>query len=161
MICAIEKNLLCDNFLNTQFLSNIGITDKINFNLNDIYYFGNYDNNKLHIIKRKINNNKESIKKAVNRGVKFIITGNSINLFNNNFNSKDINLFNTYNDKSFRYKRHKLLFRNDKVNNRIIRINNLNSAHNSNFRYKNLICINYKTTIDKIIKMTKHSTLSS
>ncbi len=160
MIKAIEKDLLCDSFLNTQFLSNIGITDKINFNLNDIYYFGNYDNDKIGIIKKKINNNKNNIKKAVNRGVKFIITGNSIKLFNNNFNTSDINLFNTYNDKSFKHKRHKLCFKKHKHNYKIKYINNLDNANNDNFRYKNLICINDKISIDDIIKKTKYITLS-
>ena len=160
MIRAIEKDLLCDSFLNTRFLKNIDVNDKINFNLNDIYYFGNYDKDKLNIIRKKINSNKRSIRKAVNRGVKFIITGNSIKLFNNNFNTKDINLFNTYNDKSFKCRRRQILFKNYRKSNKIKYIDNLDNANNDNFRYKNLICINNKVTIDDIIKKTKHITLS-
>ena len=160
MIKAIEKDLLEDNFLNTSFINNISINDKINFNLNDIYYFGNYNRDKLNIIKRKINNNKYNIKKAVNRGVKFIITGNSIKLFNNNFNTNDINLFNLYNDSNFKHRRDKLKFKKLKSNYKIKHINDLNNANNSNFRYKNLICISDKITIDQVIKKTKYSTLS-
>lgn len=160
MIRAIEKDLLRDNFLNNEFIKNMDVNEKMFFNLHDIYYFGNYDYNSLNIIKRKINKNKKNIKNAVNRGVKFIITGNSIKLFNNNFNTKDINLFNGYNDKDFKYKHNKLYFKKNKNTYKIKNINNLNNANNSNFRYKNLICISDNITIDKIIKKTKQTTLS-
>lgn len=154
MIKVLEKTLLKDNFINTYLVDNINIYDKINFSLDNIYYFGNYDVDKLSIIRKKINKNKNNILRAIKRGVKFIITGNSISLFNNNFNTKDINLFNSYDDKIFKYKRNKIKFKKEKSNYKIKCINNLNMADNSNFRYKNLICIKDEKTIDKIIKLT-------
>ena len=125
MIKAIEKAYLKEDFIYKTFISNIKIDDKINFNKNDIYFFGNYDDNKLIEIKNKLNNNKKNILNAVEKGVKFLIMGNSIELFNNSFKYNDINLFTSYN------KSKKFLI-----------INDISKGINTyNFRYKNMICI--------------------
>ena len=47
MIKIIEKEFLKDDFILRTFTSNINIKDKIKFSKNDVYYFGNYDKNKL------------------------------------------------------------------------------------------------------------------
>lgn len=137
MIKVIEKKYLNDDNINIMLVDNIGINDKIIFNKNDLYYFGNYDKNKLPYIKRKINSNKNNIRNAVEKGIHFIITGNSYELFNNNFNYKDINLFNAYNKKAFSKKR----IKNKKSSRKIKEYTNLEEIETDNFKYKNLICI--------------------
>ena len=127
MIKVLEKDLLDDDFIIKAFFKNIKLNQKINFNKDCIYYFGNYKENELEKIKRKITNNKKAIKKAVEKGVRIIIHGNSIELFNNSFNHKDINLF---------------TYANNKKGKKIIKVNNLDKVITyPNFRYKNLICI--------------------
>lgn len=128
MIKIIEKDFLDDNFIFKAFTSNMSINDKITFKKNNIYYFGNYKENKLNIIKNKIYKNKKSLLNAIERGVTFIIHGNSIELFNNNFKSTGINLFTAYEEKNI-FKR-----KNKNINDLKLGINSLN------FRYKNLIC---------------------
>ena len=142
MIKVIEKNYLNDNNINIMLVDNISINDKIIFNKNDLYYFGNYDKDMISFIKNKINNNKNNIRNAVEKGVKFIITGNSYDLFNNTFKCSNINLFNAYNKKMFKRKRIKL----KKTSKRIKEYNNLYNIDNENFKYKNLICIKNKMT---------------
>ena len=105
MIKVLEKDFLNDSFIIKEFADNISIKDNFKFNSNNIYYFGNYKEDKLNTIKKKIINNKKSIKNAIEKGAKFIITGNSVSLFNNNFNINDINLFNLYNEKDFKRKK--------------------------------------------------------
>ena len=129
MIKIIEKELLNDNFIIKPFASNIKINDNIYFSKENIYYFGNYKEDKLEIIKNKIKKNKNRIYKAIENGVKFIIHGNSIEIFNNSFKAKDINLFTAYEKKRLIKKRY------------IKEINNLKKGSDTlNFKYKNLIC---------------------
>ncbi len=151
MIKIIEKEFLDDDFILKNLTSNIKLNEKIKFNKDDVYYFGNYDVMYVDKIKKKINKNKKSIKNAVEKGIKFLITGNSTELFNNNFSYKDINLFTSYNKKCF--KKNKI--KDAKNKKRLIEYNNLNEIDNENFKYKNLICIKNLSDIDKIIKMTK------
>ena len=42
MICVLEKELLEDNFIDKRFIKNINKEERILFNKNNIYYFGNY-----------------------------------------------------------------------------------------------------------------------
>lgn len=156
MIKVLEKDLLNDEFLIKDFTQNISLEDRIIFNKNDLYYFGNYKEDKLDIIKKKIINNKKNIKKAIENNIKFIITGNSIELFNNNFSVSDINLFNFYNEKSFKRKKNKLKFRKEKPSNKLLLFKNLNSISSDNFRYKNLICISNINAINKIKEKMKN-----
>lgn len=151
MIKIIEKDFLDDNFILKNLTSNINLNEKIKFNKDDVYYFGNYNTIYVDKIKKKINKNKKNIRNAVEKGIKFLITGNSTELFNNNFSSKDINLFTCYNKKCF--KKNKI--KNAKNKKRLIEYNNLNKIDNENFKYKNLICIKNLSDINKIIKMTK------
>ena len=145
MICVLEKELLEDNFIDKRFIKNINNEERILFNKNNIYYFGNYKKDSLNIIKEKLLKNKRNIINAIERNIKIIITGNSIDLFNNTFKYKDINLFTAY-DKS---KRFKLL-------------NDLKKGLDTyNFKYKNLICFNDIKLINKLIKKTKYTTLSN
>ena len=141
MIKIIEKDLLEDDFIIKAFTKNIELKDKIFFSKNDIYYFGNYKKDKLNIIKKKILKNKKSIINAINKGVKFIIHGNSIDIFNNNFNKNEFNLFTAYEKKDLKIKRKKLKVKKRKQNKYIV-VNNLKKGIDTlNFRYKNLICI--------------------
>lgn len=128
MIKIIEKDFLDDNFIFKAFTTSMSINDKITFKKNNVYYFGNYKQEKLNIIKNKIYKNKKSLLKAIERGVTFIIHGNSIELFNNDFKTTGINLFTAYEEKNI-FKRKTKYVSNLKVG-----INSLN------FRYKNLIC---------------------
>lgn len=143
MIKAIEKDFLNDKFINKSFVYNIKITDNLKFNKQDTYYFGNYDVDKINIIKTKIIKNKKSIINAVEKGVKFIICGNSIEIFNNSFKSNELNLFTFYSNNS-------ILHKYDK---KIKLINNLKQGiYSDNFKYKNLVCISKQKYINKIIK---------
>ena len=97
MIKVLEQDYLCDNFINKQFVHNVKKEDKITFSKDDIYYFGNYTKEGLNIIRKKLLKNKRALKNAIEKGIKIIICGNSIEIFNNNFNTCDINLFTCYN----------------------------------------------------------------
>ena len=104
MIKIIEKEFLNDNFIIKPFAGNINI-------------------------KNKIRKNKKRILNAIEDGVKFVIHGNSIEIFNNSFKKEDINLFTAY-DKKRIIKKNKLKI-----------INSLKTGIDTfNFRYKNLTC---------------------
>lgn len=141
MIKAIEKDFLEDKYIHKEFIKNINIKDKLYFNKNDIYYFGNYTNDKLDIIRKKILKNQKNIIKAIENNVKFIIHGSSIKIFNNSFNKNEFNLFTAYDEREINIKRRKLKLKN-KSSNKYVIINNLKKGIDTlNFRYKNLICI--------------------
>ena len=141
MIKVLEKDYLEDNYIYKSFIKNISIKDKLHFSKKDIYYFGNYNDNKINIIKKKILRNKKNIIRAIENNVKFIIHGNSIDIFNNSFKSKDFNLFTAYDKKEIKLKRKKLKLKH-KNNDKYIIINDLKKGIDTlNFRYKNFICI--------------------
>lgn len=141
MIKVLEQEYLCDNFINKQFIHNIKRNDKIIFKKDDIYYFGNYTKEGLNIIKKKLFKNKKALKNAIEKGIKIIINGNSIEIFNNNFNSKDINLFTCYNKEQFKNKKNGIKFNFKNKKSKVKRIINLNKPIDViNFRYKNMIC---------------------
>lgn len=129
MIKVIEKDFLNDDFIIKPFTSNIGINDNIYFSKNNTYYFGNYKEDKLKTIKNKVIKNKKRIINAIENGTKFIIHGNSIDIFNNSFKATDINLFTAYDKKVFK--------KNSKFKN-VFDLNN--GIDTLNFKYKNLIC---------------------
>lgn len=142
MIKVLEKDYLDDKFIIKQFLYNIKIKENIFFDKKDTYYFGNYKEEKLDIIKQKVNKNKKRIISAIENGTKFIIYGNSINIFNNSFNHNNINLFTSYSENSFKNKFGKLVIKKKYKNKNIKVVENINKCITTeNFRYKNLICI--------------------
>lgn len=142
MIKVIEKDLLEDNFINKKLITNISKEEKIYFSKDNIYYFGNYTNEGLNIIKQKLLKNKNALKRAIENNIKFIISGNSTELFNNTFNHKDLNIYTCYNEKNFKNKIKGIRFNRFKKNNKLKYIDNINKTIDSeNFRYKNLICI--------------------
>lgn len=149
MIKVIEKDLLEDNFINKKLITNISKEEKIYFSKDNIYYFGNYTNEGLKIIKQKLLKNKKAIKKAIENNIKFIISGNSIDIFNNSFNHKDLNIYTCYNKKNFKNKIKGIKFRYFKRYNKLKHVSDLNNCVDSeNFRYKNLVCAK---NINKII----------
>lgn len=142
MIKVIEKEYLDDNFIIKPFLHNMKINENISFDKKDTYYFGNYKDEKLDTIRKKVNKNKKRIINAIENGAKFIIYGNSINIFNNSFNHNNINLFTSYNKNGFKNKFGKLIIKKKYKNKNIEIVNNIKKCITSeNFRYKNLICI--------------------
>lgn len=142
MIKVLEKDYLDDKFIIKPFLYNIKIKENIFFDKKDTYYFGNYKEEKLDIIKQKVNKNKKRIINAIENGTKFIIYGNSINIFNNSFNHNNINLFTSYSENSFKNKFGKLVIKKKYKNKNIKVVENINKCITTeNFRYKNLICI--------------------
>lgn len=151
MICALKKKYLKDDFIETKLINNL---DNISFNKNNIIYFGNYEENKLEIIFKKLLKNKEKIIKALESGKKIIVTGNSCNLFNIAFKpNKSLNLFNCYDIKIKNNKLRKYKKISSIKNNKIQNINNLNEDINySNFRYKNFIYISNNKNIKKRTK---------
>ena len=72
MICVLEKELLEDNFIDKRFIKNINNEERILFNKNNIYYFGNYKKDSLNIIKEKLLKNKRNIINAIERNIKII-----------------------------------------------------------------------------------------
>lgn len=149
MIKVMEKDLLEDNFINKKLITNISKEEKIYFSKDNIYYFGNYTNEGLKIIKQKLLKNKKAIKKAIENNIKFIISGNSIDIFNNSFNHKDLNIYTCYNKKNFKNKIKGIKFRYFKRYNKLKHVSDLNNCVDSeNFRYKNLVCAK---NINKII----------
>ena len=145
MICVLEKKLLDDKFIDKRFIKDINANERILFNNKNIYYFGNYKKDSLNIIKNKLLKNKRNIVNAIERNIKIIITGNSIELFNNTFKYNDLNLFTAYNK-----------------SNKFRILNDLKRGLDTyNFKYKNLICFNNIKLINKIIKKTKYTTLSN
>lgn len=140
MIKVIEKDFLDDNFIIKSFTDNINIKDNIYFSKNNVYYFGNYKENKIDIIKAKVLKNKKRIINAIENNVTFIIHGNSIDIFNNSFKTNNINLFTAYDKKSFKILFKKLKIRKKK-NKKISIIYDLKKGIDTlNFRYKNLLC---------------------
>ena len=129
MIKIIEKDFLDDDFIIKPFANNICINENIYFNKKDTYYFGNYKEDKINLIKDKINKNKRRIIKAIENNITFIIHGNSIDIFNNSFKANDINLFTAYSKKEKTKKDY------------IKKVDNLNLGIDTlNFKYKNLTC---------------------
>lgn len=160
MIIALEKKYLDDNFVEKYFLNNLNINDKLIFNKNNIYYFGNYKKENINIIKEKLIKNRKNIIRAIENNVKFIITGNSYDIFNNSFKPNNLNIFTSYNDKMFKNYINKLIIKKDKSNNKLLIINNLNKGiNNKNFKYKNFLCVNNPKIIHNLIKKQSKSTL--
>lgn len=153
MVVAIEKDLLNDCFIDKNFICNLSIEDKITFNKNNIYFFGNYEEDKLKYIKNKLIKNRKNIKRAIENNIKFIVTGNSYDIFNNSFKHDDLNIFTAYNKKMFKKKIRKIRIKKDKDNLNLKTVYSLEKGVNSkNFKYKNLLCIKSPDTINKIIK---------
>ena len=140
MIKVIEKDFLDDDFIIKPFTKNINLKDNIYFSKDNIYYFGNYKQDKINDIKEKILKNKKRIINAIEHNITFIIHGNSIDLFNNSFKTKDMNLFTAYDKKTI-----KILFKKLKIkkikNKKIAIICDLKKGIDTlNFKYKNLLC---------------------
>ena len=139
MIKILEMDYLDDKFINKSFSKNISLDEKIVFSKNNIYYFGNYKQDKIDLIKKKLIKNKKNILNAIENQVKFIISGNSYEIFNNSFKHYDLNIYTSYGKNKF--------------NNKIKIIDNLkNGIEGNSFKYKNLICIKDSNKINKIIK---------
>ncbi len=159
MIKVFEKDYLDDTLIKNYRASNIGINDRINFNSKDIYYFGNYQQDKLKYIRKKLIRNYKNIKRAVERKTKIIITGNSCNLFNSTFKSgSSISLFVAYDPKRFKRAKLSRFIRINQVRKtEIKKIGSLNGVISSeNFFYKNLYYIDdSKNVIDVIKKLKK------
>lgn len=156
MIIVLESNHLKDKFINKNFISNINVKDKITFKKDNIYYFGNYTKEGLDIVKKKLLRNKKTIIKAIENNIKIIVCGNSIELFNNNFNNNNLNLYTNYNPRSFKKRFNKLKIKNKTNNLSIKNVYSLDKViEASNFKYKNFLCISDEVYIDKIIKRKK------
>ncbi len=161
MIRVLEKDFLNDSFIQKVCTKNICLNDRMNFNNKDIYYFGNYSDDKIDLIKNKLLKNKKRIINAIENNAKFIVCGNSYDILNNSFNKSDLNIYTAYNKKMFKKRRNKLLILKDKINLNVKRINSLDKVIDDyNFKYKNLICIKDEFLLNKIIKKTKQTTLS-
>lgn len=159
MICVLEKDLLEDKFIDNNFINNININNRIHFDNNNIFYFGNYKKDKLNIIAKKLLHNKKNINNAIEKGIKIIVAGNSCDLFNNHFKTyKSLNLFNCCDS----IVKRKLLKKQNKIKERnstkIIVLDNLDKAiENDNFKYKNFCYIKSEKNINKIIKKIRQS----
>lgn len=153
MIKIIEKEALDDNFIIKALASNISLHDRICFSKKNIYYFGNYKAEYLNKIKDKLLKNKKSIIKAIESGVKFIICGNSNELFNNQFNRNNLNLYTCFDSSMFKKRLKKLEIKKRKKSDELINVYDLKkSIPSTNFKYKNLLCINNEDDFNKIIK---------
>lgn len=142
MIKILEQDLLDDKFIIKGFTSNISLNDKLYFNKDDIYYFGNYKTEELDKVKKKLISNKKRLIKAIEQGVKIIVSGNSCELLNNSFRSKDLNIYTSYNPNNFKKGINKLRFKNRCKNTKLKTVYDINAPINSeNFRYKNFLCI--------------------
>ena len=156
MIKIIEKNKLDDDFILKTYAINLSINDKLKFNKMDVYYFGNYKKDELKVIEKKLIRNKKNIINAIEKGTKFLIHGNSIDMFNNSFISNKLNIFTCYDLVNLKVRKNKISFRK-KYSNTLKKINSLNEvSDNINFRYKNLICF----MNEKALKKQSISTLS-
>ena len=144
MIKILEKDFLNDKFIDTNFIENIRLNDKLNFNKDNIYYFGNYDEKYVETIKNKLIKNKKNIIRAINNNIKIILAGNTKEIFNNEFNIKGLNLYTCLNCK---------LRKKIKNYKKIKKVNDINKPFEEiNFRYKNLICIDNEKNILSILK---------
>ena len=144
MIKILEKDFLNDKFIDINFIDNIKLNDKLNFSKDNIYYFGNYDEKYIHLIKEKLIKNKKNIIKAINNNVKIILAGNTKEIFNNEFNIKGLNLYTCLSCK---------LRKKIKNYSKIKKVNDLNKPFEEiNFRYKNLICVDNEKYILNILK---------
>ena len=140
MIKVIEKDFLDDDFIIKPFTKNINLKDNIYFSKDNIYYFGNYKQDKINDIKEKILKNKKRIINAIEHNITFIIHGNSIDLFNNSFKTKNMNLFTAYDKKTIKKLFKKLKIKKRK-NKKIAIICDLKKGIDTlNFKYKNLLC---------------------
>ncbi len=156
MIKILEKDFLNDTFINKELASNISLKEKISFSNKNIYYFGNYNTDKLNLIKKKMIKNKKNLIRAIEKGIKFIVCGNSIEIFNNSFKKNDLNIYTSYNPSMFKKRRGNLKIKKGKENTYIKKVNNINKViESSNFRYKNLICIANEKKINNIIKQSR------
>lgn len=139
MIKIIEKDYLEDSFINTCFCKNICLNEKIIFSKDNIYYFGNYRKDKINLIKNKLIKNRKNLLNAIQNNVKFIISGNSFEMFNNSFKVSDLNIYTSYSK--------------NKYSNKIIYVDDLKKGIKGNiFKYKNLVCIENTNKINKVIK---------
>ena len=139
MIKIIEMEYLDDNFINTSFCKNISLNENITFSKGNIYYFGNYKEDKIELIKKKLIKNRKNLLNAIQNNVKFIISGNSFEMFNNSFKPYDLNIYTNYSK--------------SKHSNKIRYIADLKKGIEGNiFKYKNLICIKNTNKINKVIK---------
>ena len=153
MIKIIEKELLDDKFIIKPFASNINLNDNIHFSKDNIYYFGNYKKESLNKIKNKLMKNKRRLIKAIELGVRFIICGNSMELFNNQFNTSSLNIYTCFDETKFKKRFKKLKIKNKRCNNKMLNVYDLKKGIPCpNFKYKNLLCIKNENSIDKIIK---------
>ena len=144
MIKVLAKEFLNDKFIDNNLTSNIKLNDKIYFNKNNIYYFGNYDEKHINEIKNKLIKNKKRIINAINKNIKIILVGNSKEIFNNEFNINSLNIYTCSDCK---------LIKRIKNKNKIKNINNIDKPFEEiNFRYKNLICIDNEKYILNILK---------
>ena len=137
MIKVFEKQLLDDEFIIKQFTSNISLNEK---------------DESLLKIKKKIIRNKKKIINAIENGVKFIICGNSCEIFNNSFDHKGLNLFTCYNPNNFKKKIKGIKIKEKYKDNKIKKVDNIKTAIPSeNFLYKNLLCIKNEKIIENIL----------
>lgn len=150
MIKIIEKDLLEDKFIIKPFTKNISLNESIYFSKDNIYYFGNYKKDAITKIKNKLIKNKKRIIKAVENGVKFIVCGNSIDMFNNTFNHRGFNLFTSYNPNNFKRKIKGIKIKQKYKHNKIKKVDSIKEVIPSeNFLYKNFLCIRNKKIIEK------------
>lgn len=161
MIKVIEKDFLDDNFINKSLIKNISLHDKIFFSKENIYYFGNYKPDKLPLIKERLLKNKKRLINAIERNIRFIICGNSLEMFNNTFKKNNLNIYTAYCPYMFKRRLKKLTIKKQKNDMNLRTVDSLNKGiEGSNFKYKNFVCISDENLIDKIIKKTKQTTLS-
>lgn len=161
MIKVIEKEMLDDEFIIKPFISNINLNDNIYFTKDNIYYFGNYKNNELKNIKQKLIKNKRNIIRAIEKGIRFIVCGNSVELFNNDFKADGFNLYTLYNPSSFKRRLNHLIIKKDKYKSKIKIVSNLEGGICAvNFKYKNFLCVSKENKLDELIKKVKQKDLS-
>ncbi len=142
MIKIIEKELLDDEFIIKPLAKNISLNETIYFSKNDVYYFGNYKKDAIIRIKNKLIKNKKRIIKAIEKNVRFIVSGNSYEIFNNSFKHNGLNLFTSYNPYNFKKKIKGIKIKEKYKNNKIKKVSNIkNVIPSENFLYKNLLCI--------------------
>lgn len=158
MIKVLEAEYLNDNFIDKKFVSSLGINDKISFSKENIYYFGNYEEDKIPMIKNKLIRNKKSMLKAIEAGVRFIVCGNSVEMFNNDFKTNGLNIYTFYNPSLFKRRLNHVIIKKDKYKNEIKTVRGLDKVICAvNFKYKNFLCISREQMIDALIKKVKQN----